>query len=390
MSRKRPPSKPPGDGQEASPNTDGPKLPTPEMEDSPLDLPPPDPIVALQVVGEGWELPLSPEQHNFALGSLQPPAVDLSLAGRKFVTERHAFLSRRGNVLTVTDNRSRNGTFFGEHRDQYGEIKAGESFRVADVRLLALDERLRQLRKYLQYALGYDAHERVDQALADLADKTGPGLLLVGPPHCEQREIAQAIHVSTGRRHNGFVVAEPPLRHNAEEVALLRRGRHGTIFVDLDVVQPLAFFVRHLFGTTYQPRPIIAARSYEQAQDALGIDETGTPLATRLRIITLRPLADRRSDIPSLADELLKRDQYPHTIRRIIGDAGLANVIDRHAWKDNFDDLRDVLRICRGLYEGGKTQAAAAELLGLSPAALSERLKRWGIKWPPPDGQPAR
>jgi predicted transcriptional regulator len=45
-----------------------------------------------------------------------------------------------------------------------------------------------------------------------------------------------------------------------------------------------------------------------------------------------------------------------------------------------------VLRICRALYEGGETQAAGAELLGLSASALSERLKRWGMTWPPPEG----
>ncbi len=386
MTRKRPASKPASDGNGSS--GDCPKLPTPEMEDSPLDLPAPDPIVALQVVGEGWELPLSPEQHNFALGSLGPPAVDLSLAGRKYVSEKHAFLSRRGNVLTVTDNRSRNGTFFGEHRDQYGEIKAGGSFRVADVRLLGLDERLRQLRKHLLFALGYDAHERVDQALIDIADKDGPGLLLVGPRRCEQRGLAQAIHAATGRRHNGFVVAEAPLRHNAEEVAVLRRGRHGTIFVDLDEAPPMAFLVRHLFGPTYKPRPIIAARTYEDAEKALGIDDAGSRYAQRLRQITLRPIADRRGDIERLLDELLKRDQYPRTIRGLIGESNLAALADRHPWKENFDDLRDVLRICRGLYEGGKTQAAGAELLGLSPPALSERLKRWGVRWPPPEGLP--
>ncbi len=388
MTRKRPPSKPPTDGNGTGP--EGPKLPTPEMEDSPLDLPPPDPIVALQVVGEGWELPLSPEQHNFALGSLEPPAVDLSLAGRKYVTEKHAFLSRRGNVLTVTDNQSRNGTFFGEHRDQRGEIKAGESFRVADVRLLALDERLRQLRKHLLYTLGYDAHESVDQALADIADKHGPGLLIIGPPHCEQRELAQAIHAATGRRRNGFVVTEPPLRHSAEEVAALRRGRHGTIFVDLSLVQPMAFFVKHLFGKTYQPRPIIAARSYEQVEEALGVDEAGTRFAARLRTITVRPVANRRVDIEKLLDELLKRDQYPHPIKRMIGESNLAAVIEKHSWKDNFGDVRDVLRISRGLFEGGKTQVAGAELLGMSQSTLSEQLKRWGMKWPPSEGLPPR
>lgn len=137
-------------------------------------------------------------------------------------------------------------------------------------------------------------------------------------------------------------------------------------------------------------RPIIAARSYEQVEEALGVDEAGTRFAARLRTITVRPVANRRVDIEKLLDELLKRDQYPHPIKRMIGESNLAAVIEKHSWKDNFGDVRDVLRISRGLFEGGKTQVAGAELLGMSQSTLSEQLKRWGMKWPPSEGLPPR
>jgi hypothetical protein len=350
------------------------KVPTPEMQTSPLDLLPSEPVVALQVVGEGWELPLSPVQHNFALGKLAPPAVDLSLAGKQFVSERHAFLSRRGNALTVTDNRSRNGTFFAGRRDTYGEVTAGKSFRVADVKLLALDERLRQLREHLQWVLGYDAHEQVDQALVNIADEEAKGILLLGPPGCEQRELAEAIHTSSARRHRGFVVAEPPLQHNAEEVAALTRARQGTMLVDLAAVTPLAFLARHLFGTTYHVRPIIAARTSTQVETTLGKD-----YARGLRVITLRPVADRRAEIPTLLDELLKRAQCARTIADL-GERNLAALVTNHRWKGNFRDLREAARRCQALLEA-PTQAVAAERLGMSPSSLSEWLSGLGMKF---------
>jgi len=354
------------------------------MEDSPLDLPSPDPIVALQVVGEGWELALSPAQHNFALGTLEPPAVDLSLPGKTYVSERHAYLSRRGEILTVTDNRSRNGTFHRGYRRPYCEITAGSSFRVADVRLLALNEHLRILRKHLLWCLGFDAHAQVDQALEDLADAESPGVLLVGPRDCDQRALAEAIHQTSARRHHAFVVAEPPLRTRAEEVATLRRARSGTLLLDLDTVEPLAFFVEHLFGPTYHVRPIIAAQSTKQAEDKLGRDH-----ARRLRpILTLPAVAERRDDIEPLLDGLLKLDGCPFRIRDV-GEKNLDALVHRHRWRRNFVDLRETARRCRALLETW-IQADAAERLAISGSTLSEWLATLGMSWPPPGERPSR
>src|SRR5687768_11181812 len=93
-------------------------------------------------------------------------------------------------------------------------------------------------------------------------------------------------------------------------------------------------------------------------------DDTGTsPYATRLRIITVRPLAERRGDLEGLLDELLKRDQHAQTIRKMIGKTNLAALIESHPWKDNFVDVREALRRFRALHEVRK-QSAAAKLLG--------------------------
>lgn len=370
--------KPPKPQDDAS----GPKLPTPELDDSPLDLPPPDAIVALQLFGEGSELRLSPQQQNFALGSAPPPAVDVWLSGKKYVSEKHAFLSRRGNTLTITDNRSRNGTFFAGYRDTYGEVKAGQTFRVADVKLLALDERLRQLRKLLRWWLGYEAHAQLDQAVIDVADEESPGLLLLGPPDCDPRQLAEMIHRHSARRNARLVVAEPPLRSRAEEVALLKSARGGTVFVDLDDVRPMQFFATHLFSATYRVRPIVAARTRKQVEDALGVGPIADQ-ARALRSISIPPLADRRDDIPALLDELLTHEQCPHSIRQI-GEGNLAALVTAHKWKANLRDLREVARRCRALLEE-PTQAEAAARLGITPSTLSEWLSSLGMKWPPAD-----
>ena len=356
------------------------KLPTPELDDSPLDLPPPDAIVALQVVGEGCELRLSPQQQNFALGSAPPPAVDLCLSGKKYVSEKHAFLSRRGNTLTVTDNRSRNGTFFGGYRDSYGEVKAGQVFRVADVKLLALDERLRQLRTRLRWWLGYEAEAQLDQALTDVVDEEASGLLLLGPAECEQRQLAETIHRHSARRNAGFVVAEPPLKSQTEEVALLKRARGGTVFLDLDHVRPLQFLVGQLFGSTYRVRPIVAARTQKLVDEALGLASV-TVKVRALRAISIPAVAERRDDVPALLDELLTHEQCSHPIGHI-GDANLAALVANHKWKANHRDVREVARRCRALLDE-PMQSEAAARLGITPSTLSEWLSGLGMKWPP-------
>ena len=355
-----------------------PKLPTPELRERPIDEPPHDPIVALQAIGTGHQLALAPSQMNFAIGSGQPPSVDVSVAGipgSAHVSELHAYLSRRGNTIDVTD-RSRNGTYFNSRRVSHVELLAGKAIRLAELRLLALDEPMRALRPHLLWALGLDAHDAVDDALMNLAD--GDGVLLLGPPECEQRALSEAIHATSARRGRALVVADPPLQHRAEETATLQRGSGSAVFLDLHTITPLAWFVDQLFGTTYHVRPIIAAPSVTDAENKLGAAR-----ARRLRMISIPAVADRRAEIPRLLQALIKRSG----VEGKLGDLGVDNVaalVTNHKWKRNFFHVREAARRIGALIEAqakGRSQSDAAASLGLPQSTLSSWLSGLGLRW---------
>ena len=80
--------------------------------------------------------------------------------------------------------------------------QGGRDVRVGDVTLLAMDDQMRQLRPVLRWVLGFDAHAYVDGTLEVIT--AGDPLLLVGPPACEQRYLAEQIHDTSARRSFGF------------------------------------------------------------------------------------------------------------------------------------------------------------------------------------------
>jgi hypothetical protein len=345
------------------------KLPTPQLDSEVLALPPPDPIVALRVVGEDVELRLSPQKRTFTVGARRTPEVDVSIP-RKFVSDVHAFLQRKGNRIAVVDNESTNGIFIRDRREPSFEIAAGDSFRIADVRLVALDERLLLLRPGLQWCLGLDAHVAIDEALDAIAGDDP--IALIGRPGCDQLELARVVHETSLRRGRSFVVVEPPLATEAERTAVLARAARGTAHVDLDALPTLrAPFVRELFGSTYQVRPIVVASDYARIERQLGTDR-----ARQLRIVRIPPIVERREDVPRLIDALFAQAGCSRSVVEL-GPRAVEG-LKRYGWPRNFDDLRRHATRLRAYLEHG-SKRAAAEALGLSPSSFMEALERIGL-----------
>jgi hypothetical protein len=347
---------------------------TDPLDETGLSLPPSDPVTALRVAGQNIELSLSSEKRTFTLGAAAEPEVDLTIPTlvSSHVSRLHALIQRKGNRLWINDQQSTNGIYLRDRREPSFEIGAGQSFRVADVKLLALDEHLRVLRPHVQWVLGLGAHAAVDAALELIAD--GGPLLLLGRPGCDQLALAHEIHRTSARRQRALAEAPVRFETRAEQTSLLAQASRGTIFLDLaTLTAPLpAFFVSHVFGETYHVRPIVSAPSLERAEDQLGKDN-----ARRLPVISVPPLAERRADIPRLLDALFIKAE---SVRRVaeLGDDNVA-ALREYGWPQNFDDLRRNVPRLLALIEHGKLRAAA-RALGVSAPALSEALERLGIR----------
>lgn len=361
----------------------GPAVPTAPAQHTGLVLPAADAVSALRIVGTKLpEIPLPPEKRIFNLGSDDHPDIDIRVSSRlakgdeqaaEHVSRVHLQIQRKGSRLWIIDQGSTNGTFIKDRREREGFIAAGDMFRVGDdVTLLAMDDQMRLLRPTLRWVLGFDAHAYVDTMLAVVS--SGDPLLLIGPPACEQRYLAEQIHATSARRGLGFAAITAPLSER-DQAGGLASASHGTVYMNLeDFGRVPAWFVGLLFGDTYQVRPIIAAPSVEVARKHFG--DLNMP---RLRVITVPAIKDRRHDVPGILNSLFR--QPPLKSEREITELGASRLERMQAfdWPDNFDDLRRNAPKILAYIESGFNETAAARALGKSRQSLSESLRRIGL-----------
>lgn len=355
---------------------------TAPTEQTGLALPPADAVTALRVVGIKLpEIPLPPGRWLLNLGSDDHPDIHIRVSSKialndprapETVSRLHLQIQINGNRLRIVDMDSTNGTFIQDRRERAGEISAGQTFRVGNVSLLAMDDHMRQLRPTLRWVLGFDAHAYVDKVLEMISD--GDPLLLVGPPGCEQKYLAEQIHCTSARRTFGFVPISPPLPERAQ-VGGLAAASHGTAYLDLGELSRLpAWFVGHLFGDTYRIRPIIASPNVETARLRLG--DINMP---NLRVINVPPIRERSGDVPGILNSLFRRPplESSHDVAEL-GESRLER-LKAFDWPDNFDDLRRNAPKLLAYIESGFNERAAARKLGKSHSAVSESLRRIGL-----------
>lgn len=364
---------------------------TPFDASAPPALPTRGPVTALRVVGRNVQLDLSPAQERFTLGGAASPAVDLTLDGEQ-VSRLHLVLVRKGPKLNVLDQRSTNGTFYKGHRDPDFEIAPGDVFEVTRrIRLIALDPHLVILRQRLLWVLGLRNHTAADAAIEAIA--ANKPLLLVGPPGCEQRAIAEEIHRRSPFCDRDFVGAPVRFESRDEQDLILARGTRGTIFLDLARAEaPLPnHFVTGAFADS---RPIVAAPSEERTTELLD------HFARRLHVVPLATPADRPDDIPRLLDALIVQE-HQRRLRELkegapplgellsitaLGETNL-DALKRHPWPGHFADLRRHVPRFHALLTSGLRLRATARALGLkSVSSVIEALDRIGVHVKSSDG----
>ena len=379
--RKDPPNT--GDAPEERPEREGDRTtPTSPKEQTGLALPPAGAVSALKIVGTGLpELRLPPNARILHLGSDDHPDIHIRVSSRiaqgdlrasESVSRCHLEIHRKGSRLWILDKNSTNGTFIKDRREPEGEIRAGETFRVGDVTLLAMDDQMQQLRPVLRWVLGFDAHAYVDASLEVIT--TGDPLLLVGPPACEQRYLAEQIHDTSARRSFGFSPFCPPLPER-DQVGGLAAAFRGTVYLDLAESHRLpAWFVGHLFGDAYQVRPIIASPSLETARLCLGEYNL-----QKFRVITIPAIKDRSGDVPGILNSLFR--QPPLESEREVATLGEWKLerLKAFGWPDNFDDLRRNAPKILAYIEAGFNARAAARKLGKSHQSVMKSLRRVGL-----------
>lgn len=338
-----------------------------------LRLPPPAAITHLRVVGANVEpFDITKLGDRFSIGRVRRPAdpparVEVQLLSTQ-VSLVHAEVTRHGSRLRVKDLSSTNGTYNDDGEEIVeADLAPGRIVRFADTRLLPLNEPQRALRIKLRWCMGLDAHAAVDEAMNEISRNRA--VSLIGPPGCEQEDLAREIHMASPRRDLPFyVVPDAPTSYDQ-----LVPMRGGTVFLDLDTVRTAnlaAPFVRALLGLDRQRSPlylraVIAAR---QVRDIRSLVLTYTPLM--LPSLTIPPLEQRKDEIPRMIDELLRR--VGHRLTEVGPDA--ARVLSGRRWRRNLDELRDGARYL-GAWLGASSGRAAAAAVGVSHETINKFLR---------------
>jgi DNA-binding NtrC family response regulator len=257
-----------------------------------------------------------------------------------------------------------------------GALNASLEARVAE-RTAALERELRVAQELVS-----DARSRVDGPLLgesaavrtlrdDVAREAAhmEPLFLTGPPGVGKEAVAHAVHVASHRTGAFIFVSCPELhtqsRHTPDDAATLARSggsfvsrlelaAGGTLF--LDAVHELPSEFQHALVELLEPRPSRHAGT-EPKTDTRVIASTPHALTTHVQGRLLEPLlrilarhqikvpalADRREDIPRLADYFVRR--HARRIGKVVDGISPASMerLQTYLWPGNIRELRTVL-----------------------------------------------
>lgn len=352
-------------------------LASPKTRALPIDrlggtLDQPDVVRALLLCGTDEQFFLPPRFSEVTVGAA--PDNDIVLANDA-VSFRHCKLQRRGRMLRVFDQGSRNGTWLDGVRQQEGfDLPPGRSFIVGGYpnRLLAMSDAMCAVYPELTEILGTEGEQELaggeSVSPSDLlAAATGDRhILIISQAGCRQQRLAALLHAVSARRTGPLLdAAELGESTKSKLKATWPLLTAGTVVVDLG--RPLSAasteLVRALFAKKLRCRVIVLAPSASTAERALGFD-----LAFGLQRVALSPLDQRpKTAIPRLFDRALERQGSTLRFARL--SRRNRKALLGLPWPNNFISLDEVAHTLATINKVGAINRAA-RLLGKPVSTL--------------------
>lgn len=342
----------------------------------------PDMVTMLKIYGSSVSFDLPRDKAQFTLGSA--PDCDISIPG-DYLSRVHCKLERRGDRLRVHDHDSKNGTYFNNVREAFFDVRPGDVFTPAPVRLLAMSDYMRAAYPPLLELLGPEEENAVGAPATPWRSASevlvtavrGGNVLVTGEPGCDHARLARTMHdVSPWRFREPVAIDHVPDDRRAQR-AIIDRASRSTLIVDIVDSMPVmdAAFASMIFAAEYHIRVIALAPSRDRANAVLG--ESNVVV---MENIALRPVVRRGAMVPRILDRMLHDRGTP--VR--FDDLSQPNqdALRAYGWPGNFPELAEVAHWIAVIAHEGSLKKAA-EAMKLKPTTFHSRYRDVvGLQWP--------
>jgi hypothetical protein len=284
------------------------------------------------------------------------------------VSRRHAVVRRATGGVTVRDLGSSNGTVVrGEPlRSEERRVGAGDVFEIGPMQILVATASARLV-------VADPAVRKLHAAGQRVARRSTP-VLLLGEPGVGKAALAEQIHDWSARAEKPYVVfhcgAVPESRVEAElfgergRPGFVDKAHPGTLFLaDIELLPP-AGQRRLLQLLTIQPGKKthasvdvrLLASSTGDLRAAVDTGHFDAKLYALVATLAMRipPLRERKTEIPVLADHLLRRIAEPLGLPAPSVTPEAARLLCEFPWPRNVSDLRDVVEYALALSDDGR------------------------------------
>lgn len=280
----------------------------------------------------------------------------------------------------------------------------------------ALDTaRLKRENQELKFRAGADldligkspAINQVRQLIERVAP-TGSRVMIIGPSGAGKEIVARVIHARSKRSNGPFVITNcavlRPEQIEAElfgvegdsngagrKVGLFEQAHGGTLYLDevgdmpmetqgkiVRILQEQVF--TRVAGTTRVEVDVrVVASSDQDLQPDMQAGRIRQDLYYRLSVVPIRipPLAERREDIPLLAQHFLSRSAETSGLApRVLGEDALA-ALQAYGWPGNVRQLRNAMEWLLIMAPGDSVEPVRAEMLPPDITATTPNVLRW-------------
>ncbi|MCE9574544.1 MAG: FHA domain-containing protein [Deltaproteobacteria bacterium] len=334
-------------------------------------------VTAIRIYGTAYARALRWQGDHLIIGA--DPACDLPVSDPS-VSWHHATLSRQGDRVVLTDNRSTNGTRSeGEPRATF-QLVPGSQFSLGSVHFVAVNDRVEALRARLKRFLGFADVFSAGVDHAHFAATRRRHVAVLEPIGGGGVGLAHLLHETAPGGAWPFVMVDERIGDTAaEQLATLKRARNGALVVPVATWPKDARPLRDALAKgTNGVRLVLVAPTGHLLEPLLGQPLVQQTIAIEIPSIVQRAKVDAHGvELSRLLElALAEHGAVVGVAGQVLKPGDMASLL-RHDWSGGHKMLDEMVSRLLLVRVHGRT--GAADRLGVGVTALSNWCKRHGF-----------